>query len=166
MITDWTKIKVNLNFAPRAVKGKTKQTNGYGDIRGKQFVPYGYFAWLTGKSGIYCITCKKNNLKYIGSSKEMRNRIAKHFSNLRTNKHPNRHLQADYNKYGLDGFTITILEETNEDLLKKEKQYQLSYGLDSLYNLMINGIHNFDAQKLLGLLMTMLLIKLKNIEKR
>ena len=116
MITDWTKIKVNLNFAPRAVKGKRKQTNGYGDIRGKQFVPYGYFAWLTGKSGIYCITCKKNNLKYIGSSKEMRNRIAKHFSNLRTNKHPNRHLQADYNKYGLDGFTITILEETNEDL--------------------------------------------------
>lgn len=62
MITDWTKIKVNLNFTPRAVKGKTKQTNGYGDIRGKQFVPYGYFAWLTGKSGIYCITCKKNNL--------------------------------------------------------------------------------------------------------
>lgn len=96
----------------------------------------------------------------------MRNRIAKHFSNLRTNKHPNRHLQADYNKYGLDGFTITILEETNEDLLKKEKQYQLSYGLDSLYNLMISGIHNSDAQKLLGLLMTMLLIKLKNIEKR
>ena len=148
MITDWTKVKVNLNFAPRAVKGKTKKTNGYGDIRGKQFVPYGYFAWLTGKSGIYCITCKKNNLKYIGSSKEMRNRIAKHFSNLRTNKHPNRHLQADYNKYGLDGFTITILEETNEDLLEKEKQYQLSYGLDSLYNLMISGIHNSDAQKI------------------
>ena len=28
MITDWTKIKVNLNFTPRAVKGKIKQTNG------------------------------------------------------------------------------------------------------------------------------------------
>ena len=148
MITDWTKIKVNLNFAPRAVKGKTKQTNGYGNIRGKQFVPYGYFAWLTGKSGIYCITCEVNNQNYIGSSKDIYKRVVKHYSNLRLGNHPNKRLQADYNKYGIDKFKVSILEETNENLFEKERDYQKSYGLSKLYNLMIKDTYHSDSQRL------------------
>ena len=150
---DFSKLKVVLKLKVNKVSRTDKSAtpdgfNGYGKFRSKQNVYYGYFTWLKNKSGIYCITCKKNNLKYIGSSKEMRNRIAKHFSNLRLGKHPNHRLQIDYNKYGIDKFVVTIIEETTENLLQKEAKYQSNYNRVELYNLEISGGYKSDAQRL------------------
>ncbi len=142
-------LKLKVNKVNRTDKSATPDGfNGYGKFRNKQYVYYGYFTWLKNKSGIYCITCKVNNQKYIGASKDIYKRISKHFSNLRLGKHPNHRLQIDYNKYGIDKFDITVIEETDENLLEKEKNYQLSYNRTELYNLEISGGYKSDAQRL------------------
>ena len=153
IMKDLSKLKLVLKvskFKPLKVNkdSNTDGFNGYGKQRSNQNVFYGYFTNLKGKSGIYCITCKINNQHYIGCSKNIYFRVIKHYSNLRLNVHPNKRFQIDYNKYGFDNFDVTILEETNENLLEKERDYQNSYGLDNLYNLSIKGTHHSDAQRL------------------
>ena len=150
---DFSKLKVVLKLKVNKVSRTDKSAtpdgfNGYGKFRSKQHVYYGYFTWLKNKSGIYCITCKVNNQKYIGASKDIYKRISKHFSNLRLGKHPNHRLQIDYNKYGIDKFVVTIIEETTENLLQKEAKYQSDYNRVELYNLEISGGYKSDAQRL------------------
>lgn len=144
LVFDATKIKVSRRHRNATADG----FNGYGKIRSNQNVYYGYFTHLKDKSGIYCITCEVNNQNYIGSSKDIYKRVVKHYSNLRLGNHPNKRLQADYNKYGIDKFKVSILEETNENLFEKERDYQKSYGLSKLYNLMIKDTYHSDSQRL------------------
>lgn len=54
--------------------------------------------------GIYEIINTTNNKRYIGSSRNTYKRIWQHQKYLKTNTHPNLHLQSAYNKYGLDYF--------------------------------------------------------------
>lgn len=144
LVFDVSKIKVSRRHRNATADG----FNGYGKIRSNQNVYYGYFTHLKDKSGIYCITCEVNNQNYIGSSKDIYKRVVKHYSNLRLGNHPNKRLQADYNKYGIDKFKVNILEETNENLFEKERDYQKSYGLSKLYNLMIKDTYHSDSQRL------------------
>ena len=55
-------------------------------------------------SGIYCIENITNHKTYIGSSKNIYQRLLKHFALLRYNKHQNAHLQSAWNKYGENSF--------------------------------------------------------------
>ncbi len=76
-------------------------------------------------SGIYCIENKINNKTYIGSSKNLYQRLLKHFALLRHNKHENAHLQSAWNKYGEDSFTFEILDylTVGTTLSELEKQW-------------------------------------------
>jgi group I intron endonuclease len=86
-------------------------------------------------TGIYGIRNTINQKLYIGSSKNIDNRVYNHFSNLKNNNHKNKHLQAAYNKYGKDVFKIEILEScTREVLLQREQYYIDSYPWETLYN--------------------------------
>lgn len=78
---------------------------------------------LIGKSGVYCLVNLKNMKKYIGSSKNLYNRIYSHFFNLKYNKHHSIHLQNSYNKYKKFYFTYFILDFCNVDNLEKNEQY-------------------------------------------
>lgn len=51
-------------------------------------------------SGVYMIKNVLNNHKYIGSTKNFKQRLKQHLSDLRNNKHHSPHLQAAWNKYG------------------------------------------------------------------
>lgn len=78
------------------------------------------------KKGVYCITNTQNKKIYIGSTTDtFKNRWYNHIRKLRSNTHPNEHLQNAYNLYGEDSFIFSILEILKEDssILDKEQEY-------------------------------------------
>lgn len=88
-----------------------------------KFVVYLYFN-INNMIGIYKITNLVNNKSYIGSSINLNKRKNTHFRNLKNNKHPNLHLQASCNKYGINNFSFSIIEEsTKENLIEREQYY-------------------------------------------
>lgn len=79
---------------------------------------------LQSNSGIYCIISSLNNKKYIGSSSNLSKRIREHFRLLKNNEHISKYMQHSYNKYGLDSFSVKILEYVSvESLIIKEQEY-------------------------------------------
>lgn len=87
--------------------------------------------------GIYSITNLINSKRYIGSTKRaFHARKTRHLRLLRNNKHYNSHLQASYNKYGVENFIFEVLETCNlEDVELKEAFYIKHFNS----NLKING---------------------------
>ena len=77
-------------------------------------------------AGIYQIINKHNERVYIGCSTALQRRFAQHRLRLRKNKHDNKHLQEDYNKYGLDAFEFKVVEgydcDTPFEILEKREQ--------------------------------------------
>ena len=75
--------------------------------------------------GVYIIQNNVNKKVYVGSSVAAKYRINGHKSLLRRNKHYNRYLQDDYNKYGLEAFEFTVVEIGLEpsELFKMEEYY-------------------------------------------
>lgn len=81
------------------------------------------------KTGIiYKILNSKTNDFYIGSSLEYNDRKVTHFRLLKQNKHHCIHLQNAFNKYGIDCFSISIVEEfkfTDKQYLLEREQFYL-----------------------------------------
>lgn len=74
------------------------------------------------QSGIYQIINTLNNHSYIGSSAKLSKRWTTHKRQLRQGKHHNIYLQRAVDKYGIDNFTFTILEQT-DDLFAREQHW-------------------------------------------
>lgn len=81
--------------------------------------------------GIYKISCENTDKVYIGETINLSQRIQKHFSLLRKNKHSNPILQNIFNKYKEETFSIEVLEYLNitDDVELKilEKNWQSKY---------------------------------------
>ena len=77
-------------------------------------------------SGIYIIRNITNNKVYVGSAKNIRQRLHEHKSMLRNNKHSSKYLQ---NAYNLDSkkFLFSILECVSIENLIKREQYWLDF---------------------------------------
>lgn len=79
------------------------------------------------KGGIYKIINIQNGRFYIGSAKEFKNRWSNHYSSLRRNRHHNKFLQNDFNKYGEKTFLFEIVEvmlnHTTEERRLREQAY-------------------------------------------
>lgn len=78
-------------------------------------------------SGIYHIKNLINEKVYIGSSVNIKTRLAKHKTYLINNCHSNKHLQSSFVKYGESVFVFEVLEEVAtlwdlESLSKEEKK--------------------------------------------
>jgi len=98
------------------------------------------------KSGIYKITNKINGRIYIGSAKLFKVRWSQHSSSLRSQKHNNKFLQADFNKCGEEAFVFEVIEVTEgkskeERLLIEEGYIKQHYDSgDMCYNLCSKAI--------------------------
>ena len=88
--------------------------------------------------GIYKIINVVNNKFYIGSAVSLRKRKARHFSELRTHKHNNQHLQRAWDKYGEQSFVFAVVElvEDRTQLLAAENRWLKEHvGQPYCYNL-------------------------------
>ena len=94
-------------------------------------------------SGIYCIENILDNKKYIGQSKDVKNRWRKHIGELNNNKHCNSYLQNAWNKYGEMNFHFYVLEDCPSEELDNREKYWIAYfksiDRDSGYNLKSGG---------------------------
>jgi group I intron endonuclease len=92
--------------------------------------------------GIYKIINVVNNKFYVGSAVDLKRRKTRHFSELRTGKHNNRHLQAAWVKYGEQAFVFVVVEELPEDadLLAAENVWLKEHvGKPYCYNLGVDA---------------------------
>lgn len=90
-------------------------------------------------SGVYQIVNELNGKRYIGSSKDIHNRVFQHRSELRRNSHHSQHLQNAYNKYGENKFYFCILEiceNVRDTILFLEQKY---LDLNPEYNASTNA---------------------------
>ena len=87
--------------------------------------------------GIYCISNKINDNKYIGQSVNIEKRFKEHKYHLNNNSHHNQHLQNAYNKYGNNNFDFIILKRCKHQYLDRfEKFYIRQYNtIEQGYNI-------------------------------
>lgn len=136
-------LKFKINIPAKFKEG----FNGVGKQRSGQNVLYGTYKNYVKKSGIYYLKNNITNLYYIGSSKDIGSRLIKHFSQLRVGNHPNHKLLEDFNKYGQSSFEFGVLEYVSDNLSEREKDYQIEYGIQNLYNLQIKDTYHSDSQR-------------------
>lgn len=84
--------------------------------------------------GVYSITCKTTAGRYIGSTRDFKKRKSAHLSELRNGRHKNRRLQADWNLYGEEAFSVDLLFVCEREALIWNEQramnvFQPSYNL-------------------------------------
>lgn len=94
------------------------------------------------KSGIYKIINVVNNKFYVGSAVNLRRRKARHFTELRNNRHNNKHLQAAWAKYGEQAFIFVVVEEVADTtkLLAAENVWLKEHvGKDYCYNIGVDA---------------------------
>ena len=85
-------------------------------------------------TGIYEIRNSANSRRYIGSAKSLCQRLRMHLNDLRKDKHPNRHLQFAWNKYGEQEFEFKVILYCDKaNLLFYEQRALDTYN--ALYNL-------------------------------
>lgn len=79
---------------------------------------------------VYAILCMMDGRVYVGSTDDFRARRSAHWSLLKSGHHENRRLQAAWDEYGENWFTITILEvvEDVSQLHKAELRHILALG--------------------------------------
>jgi group I intron endonuclease len=98
-------------------------------------------------SGVYEISFINSNKKYIGSAVNLNNRKKAHISQLRNNKHPNKHLQNAFNKYGEENYifkTLLICDSVN--CLLYEQMVLDYFTPEKLYNKRIIAKSNYGIK--------------------
>lgn len=78
-------------------------------------------------SCVYKITTSCSNKVYIGSATGFDGRVSAHINKLNTNTHPNKHLQAAWDKYGADTFTFECIEECEKEKLIEREQFWIDF---------------------------------------
>ena len=95
--------------------------------------------------GIYKITNTITGDFYIGSSKNVKLRLAKHKFKSTWKNYPNNPMYLDMQKYGIDKFAFEILAEAEEEKLKEVEQKFIELLKPTYNNRNANG---WDIERL------------------
>ena len=95
-------------------------------------------------SGVYKITNTITGDFYIGSSKDVKRRWARHKWPSTWKRYPNNPMYHDFQKYGTDKFEFQILEEVEPESLKEKEQWFIE-TLKPIYN--NNNAKGFDIER-------------------
>lgn len=99
----------------------------------------------TGYGGVYLITCKSNNKKYVGESSNLRRRKSNY---ILGDGYVNPLLKKDIETFGINGFTFTVLAvmqgSTKDERLETEAFYKAKYSIEELYNI-LPGLESKEA---------------------
>jgi group I intron endonuclease len=99
--------------------------------------------------GIYQITNKYNNKKYIGKSEKILIRWNKHLNDLMDNRHSNKKLQNDFIRFGYTGFTFEIIEICDLKNLNNLEAKYIKELSDDNYNINNPSNNNLSKNKLI-----------------
>jgi hypothetical protein len=102
------------------------------------------------KSGIYMIVSKMTGQTYIGSSKNIKHRFAKHKHKLLSNIHTSSTLQNHVNLYSINDLEFSAIEFCDiEILISKEQEYIDLYMYDGvkLFNSILNTKNTNGAKR-------------------
>lgn len=85
---------------------------------------------------VYKITNKINNKFYVGSTCNLNRRMREHFGDLKRGCHYSTDMQKDYDKYGRDSFSVIVLEECDDSIVKDVEQKYIDSlkAVDNGYN--------------------------------
>ena len=97
-------------------------------------------------SGIYKITNTVTGDFYIGSSKDVKLRLASHKHQSVWKNYPNNPMYLDMQKYGVDKFEFEILAEVEEGKLKDAEQQFIETLKPAYNNINAKGL-NIERQK-------------------
>jgi group I intron endonuclease len=81
---------------------------------------------------IYAIEHLGYGKMYIGSTKDLRQRLCTHWSQLRLDKHQVNTLKADFDEVGRGGFRILVFEELLPGLTRKQRE-DIEQGYVDMY---------------------------------
>jgi GIY-YIG catalytic domain-containing protein/NUMOD3 motif-containing protein len=113
------------------------------------------------KTGVYLIRNVVTSKVYIGSAaKSFHKRFLEHKNDLKAGTHPNRHLQASWNKYGSGVFTFSILEICKPELCIEREQYYINeynsanrmwgYNLSPTAGSTLGVVHSEETRRKVG----------------
>ena len=116
--------------------------------------------------GIYMIKNTENGKVYIGSSKNVCRRWNNHMSELFQRIHKNYKLQDDFDKYGIEKFTFSVLEvvKSYKNLLRIEQNHLDLIDVESNYNIL--SYTKIDNKKRIKTNVKLLKFKLKSWERK
>ena len=108
-------------------------------------------------SGVYTIKNTINNKVYVGCTCNVVQRFRQHKSDLKLNKHKNRHLQSAYNEYGKESLLYEVLEVCESIQMLYKEEYWISVlnstHRDYGYNIQKGGIaksHSLETKQLMS----------------
>jgi group I intron endonuclease len=85
-------------------------------------------------SGVYALTNHITGKSYVGSSKDLSNRKASHFWQMRSRRHKNWLIQSDFDAHGAGSFQFDILDYAALSDLRAIEQAYIDSG-DFAYNI-------------------------------
>lgn len=124
----WLKFKKKLNKVNRFIHSDSKSKGSQNSSNfpdPKNFVIFfsdvkaskrDIYKSLRNKSGVYLFINKNTNHLYVGSSVNLSRRMGIHFYNANSSKQTNVIITRAMRKYGLENFSLAILEFCNKDL--------------------------------------------------
>jgi group I intron endonuclease len=100
---------------------------------------------IENKPGVYLITNTANGKVYVGSSVNIRSRIRQHRNALLDARHPNKHLQSAWDKFGADVFEVSVLQVVSDGDIRLAEQEHIDrlkcYRNEIGYNLSSTTAH-------------------------